>query len=213
MFYERTIEKTLRSVSESFPVLMLTGPRQVGKTTILRKIAGADRKMVSLDNPTIRAFAKQEPEMFLQRYAPPVLIYEVQYAPALLDYIKVNEHKQCGDFWLTGSQTFHLMKGVTELLAGRVGVVRLFGLSNSEITGKHFPEFTVDLQEMIRRARLVSSMNIGQVFERIFKGSIPHMYEAENVNRSVYYESYLETYLGRDIKDLSQVADELSFLN
>ena len=215
MFYDRTIEKTLRSVSASFPVLMLTGPRQVGKTTILEKIKDNGRKTVSLDNPTIRAFAKQEPEMFLQRYAPPVLIDEVQYAPELFDYIKVyvDTHKQCGDFWLTGSQTFHLMKSVTESLAGRVGVVRMLGLSNSEITGNHFSEFIIAPQELIRRMGLAAPMNINQVFERIFKGSMPRIYEIDNVNRSEYYESYLETYISRDIKDLSQVADELSFLN
>ena len=215
MFYERTIEKTLRSVSASFPVLILTGPRQSGKTTILKKIKDKNRKIVSLDNPTIRAFAKKEPEMFLQRYAPPVLIDEVQYVPELFDYIKVyaDAHKQCGDFWLTGSQTFHLMKNVTESLAGRAGVVRMLGLSNSEITGNHFAEFTVNPDELLRRAGLVEAMDITQVFQRIFKGSMPRMYELENINRDEYFESYLETYISRDIRDLSQVADELSFLN
>ncbi|MCL2155577.1 MAG: AAA family ATPase [Leptospirales bacterium] len=114
----------------------------MGKTTILKKMADPERKMVSLDNPTILAFAKQEPEIFLQRYAPPVLIDEVQYAPELFDYIKVyaDAHKQNGDFWLTGSQTFHLMKKVTASLAGRAGVVRMLGLSNSEISQNHLSE-------------------------------------------------------------------------
>jgi len=215
MFYERTIEKTLRSVSASFPVLMLTGPRQVGKTTILEKLKDNDRKVVSLDNPSIRAYAKQEPEMFLQRYEPPVLIDEAQYAPELFGYIKIyaDKHKRCGDFWLTGSQTFHLMKNVTESLAGRVGVVRMLGLSNSEITGNHFPEFSVDPTELIRRIILAPAMDIGQIYGRIFKGSMPRLYEMDNVDRNEYYESYLETYISRDIKDLTQVADELSFLN
>ena len=83
MFYERTIESTLRRISETYPVLMLTGPRQIGKTTLLTKMAESDRKVVSLDNPTFRAMAKSEPELFLQRYSPPVLIDEVQYAPVL----------------------------------------------------------------------------------------------------------------------------------
>jgi predicted AAA+ superfamily ATPase len=215
MFYERSIEKTLRSVSASFPVLMLTGPRQVGKTTILKKIADADRKSVSLDNPTFRALAKQDPEMFLQRYAPPVLIDEAQYAPELFDFIKIHadKHKQCGDFWLTGSQTFHMMKRVTESLAGRVGVIRMLGLSNSEITGNRFPEFTVDPHELMRRAEITEPMNLTQIFERIFKGSLPRVYEADNVTRDEYYESYLETYVSRDVRELSQVADELSFLS
>ena len=215
MFYDRTIEKTLKSINASFPVLILTGPRQAGKTTILKRIAEANRKIVSLDNPTIRSFAKREPELFLQRYAPPVLIDEVQYAPELFDYIKVyaDSRKQCGDFWLTGSQTFHLMKNVTESLAGRAGVIRMLGLSNSEISGNHFSEFKVDPEELIRRAGLAEPMNIRQVFERIFKGAMPRLYEMVNVNRDEYYESYLETYISRDIKDLAQVGDELAFLN
>ena len=87
MYYARTIEPTIKKINETFPVLIVTGPRQVGKTTLLTRLAREDRKIVSLDNPTIRAFAKTEPELFLQRYAPPVLIDEVQYAPELFDYI------------------------------------------------------------------------------------------------------------------------------
>ena len=89
MYYERTIEPVIQKISETFPVLIVTGPRQVGKTTLLTHLAESDRKIVSLDNPMIRAFAKSDPELFLQRYAPPVLIDEVQYAPELFDYIKV----------------------------------------------------------------------------------------------------------------------------
>ena len=215
MYYERTIEKTLESISDSFPVLLLTGPRQVGKTTLLTKMADNIRKTVALDSPTVRALAKNEPELFLQRYAPPVLIDEVQYAPELFDYIKVyvDKHKVNGDFWLTGSQTFHLMKRVTESLAGRVGVVRMLGLSNGEVRGKHFSAFTVDPQELMRRMDDIAAMNISEVFARIYKGSMPRLYETDTVDRDEYLESYLETYISRDIRDLSQVADELSFLN
>jgi predicted AAA+ superfamily ATPase len=215
VFYERSIEKTLRSISKSFPVLLLTGPRQVGKTTLLTKMADNNRKVVSLDSPTIRSLAKNEPEIFLQRYAPPVLIDEVQYAPELFDYIKVyvDAHKTNGDFWLTGSQTFHMMKRATESLAGRVGVVRMLGLSNSEITGRSFPPFKVEPMKLMQRMEQVSAMDIYELFARIFKGSMPRLYENDNVDRDEYFESYLETYISRDIKDLSQVADELSFLN
>ncbi len=215
MYYERTIEKTLRNISETFPVLLLTGPRQVGKTTLLTRMADKKRRIVSLDNPTVRALAKKEPELFLQRYAPPVLIDEVQYAPELFDYIKVyvDKHKKNGDFWLTGSQTFHVMKSVTESLAGRAGVVRLLGLSSSEINGNLFPPFTVEPEVLIKRMNDVPAMNILQVFERIYKGSMPRLYESDNVSGDGYYESYLETYISRDVKDLTQVGDELSFLN
>ena len=137
MFYERTITETIRNVSETFPVLLLTGPRQVGKSTILERLMEPERKKVSLDNPTVRLLAKTDPEMFLQRYAPPVLIDEVQYAPELFPYIKilVDERKNPGDFWLTGSQMFRMMKNVAETLAGRVGIVPMLGLTNSELQG------------------------------------------------------------------------------
>ena len=215
MFYQRTIEKVLRNINESFPVLLLTGPRQVGKTTLLNKMADNSRKIVSLDNPTVRAIAKNDPELFLQRYSPPVLIDEVQYAPDLFDNIKVyvDKNKTNGSFWLTGSQTFHMMKRVTESLAGRAGVVRMLGLSNSEITGRQFPAFAVEPEDLIKRMGEIPPMNISEVYARIYKGSMPRLYEFDNLDRDEYFESYLETYISRDIKDLSQVADELSFLN
>ena len=214
MFYERTIESTIRSISKTFPVLLVTGPRQVGKTTLLKKIAEKNRKYVSLDNPTNRSLAKNDPELFLQRFLPPVIIDEVQYAPELFDFIKIyaDEHKETGTFWLTGSQTFHLMKNVTESLAGRVGVVRMQGLSNSEINGLHFPQFEVDPKALIERMSFAPKLSLMEVFERIFKGSMPRLYENPNVNRDEYFESYLETYISRDIRDLTQVADELAFL-
>ena len=215
MYFERTIEKTLTSISESFPVLLLTGPRQVGKSTLLRKMAKSNRKLVSLGNPTIRAFAKTDPELFLQRYSPPVLIDEVQFVPELFDYIKeyVDNHKKNGDYWLTGSQTFHLMKHATESLAGRVGVARMLGLSNSEIQGIHSPPFIVEPNQLIDRMRQRQPMSLGDVYSRIFKGSMPRLYESAITDRDEFYESYLETYISRDIKDLSQFADELTFLS
>lgn len=215
MYYERTIEPALRKINKTFPVLIVTGPRQVGKTTLLTKIAEKDRKIVSLDNPTIRAFAKSDPELFIQRYAPPVLIDEVQYAPELFDYIKiyVDREKRCGDFWLTGSQTFRMMKHVTESLAGRAGIVQMLGLSSSEVRGLHFPPFHVDVPELMERMAQASPMTLIEVYTQIFRGSMPRLYENPDVDYAQYYESYLETYISRDIKDLSQVADETAFLN
>lgn len=215
MFYERTISPIINKINETFPVLILTGPRQVGKTTLLTHLASDERKVVSLDNPTIRATAKNDPEMFLQRYAPPVLIDEVQYAPELFDYIKVyvDREKRCGDFWLTGSQTFHMMKDVTQSLAGRAGIVRMLGLSNSEIGGQHFSPFAMDVDELTERMTVARRMSVTEVYERIFKGSMPRLYENESIDRAQYYESYIETYISRDVKDLSQIGDEMTFLN
>lgn len=214
MTFERNAKNTIIDVSKTFPVVLVSGPRQVGKSTLLTSLAEENRKIVSLDNPSIRALAKSDPELFLQRYSPPVLIDEVQYAPELFPFIKiiVDERKRPGDFWLTGSQMFKLMKNVTESLAGRVGIVPLLGLSNSEISNNNFDEFEVDPQKLIARLDSAKKMNINEVFERIFKGSFPHLYEVENVNLNIYFESYLETYLSRDVRELEQVGDETSFL-
>lgn len=215
MYYKRTIEDAVKNVSETFPVLLVSGPRQVGKTTLLSKLAEPERKQVSLDNPTVRALAKTDPELFLQRYAPPVLIDEVQYAPELFPYIKiiVDKNKRPGDFWLTGSQMFSMMKNVTETLAGRVGIVPMLGLSNSEIRGDHLSPFEVDVPELINRINCIKPMTLGEVFERIYKGSMPRLYDVENINQELYFESYLETYISRDIRNLEQVGDETAYIN
>lgn len=145
-----------------FPVLLLTGPRQVGKTTLLQRLAevqrkeGIDRKYVTLDDPDVRYLAKHDPALFLQRYTPPVLIDEIQYATELLPYIKmsVDSSHNKGDFWLTGSQAFHLMNNVSESLAGRVGIVSLLGLSDAEIYDEQSTPFTTELSRLLRSRSL-----------------------------------------------------------
>ena len=214
MFYERTVKQTILNVNETFPVLLVTGPRQVGKSTLLESLTEEGRKIVSLDNPTIRALAKTDPELFLQRYSPPVMIDEVQYAPELFPYIKtiVDKRKKNGDFWLTGSQMFRMMQNVTETLSGRVGIVQMLGLTNSEIDGNHFAPFEADVQKLITRLGQAKPMTVTEVFERIYKGSMPAVYKDDKMNLSVFYESYLDTYISRDIRELEQVANETAFL-
>ena len=134
MYFHRAIENALLCASEQFPALLLTGPRQAGKTTLLRHLCGNDRRYVTLDDMTLRELACNDPVLFLQQYHPPVLIDEIQYAPMLLPYIKmaIDEGSAKGTFWLTGSQHFNLMKGITESLAGRVAIVNLLGFSRRE---------------------------------------------------------------------------------
>lgn len=215
MFYERTIKATIKNISETFPVLLVTGPRQIGKTTVLESMLEPERKKVSLDNPTLRALAKSDPELFLQRYSPPVLIDEVQYAPELFPYIKiiVDERKRPGDFWLTGSQMFKMMKNVTETLAGRAGIIPMLGLSNSEINGQHYSPFELDTDMLISRINNARRMSVTEVFERIYRGSMPRLYEIEDINLETYFESYIDTYISRDVRDLEQVGNEVEFLN
>lgn len=149
----------------------------------------------------------------MQRYTPPVLIDEIQYAPELLPYIKmaVDKSKRNGDFWQTGSQAFHMMKSASESLAGRVGIINLLGLSNSEIYQAPSETFTTDPARLMARMDKVKKQGLNTLFERIFKGSMPRLYAQPQVDWETYYRSYVDTYLQRDIKDLTQVADEMTF--
>lgn len=213
MYIQRAIEETILSISRTFPVLLMTGPRQVGKTTLLKKLAGQERKYVTLDHPAVRELAVTEPELFLQRYAPPVMIDEIQYAPQLLPYIKIaaDQNKKMGDYWLTGSQMFHVMRDVSESLAGRVGIVNLLGLSNNELSATGSSIFTTDPNRLMERLKSAKPLGLGAVFQRIFTGAMPRLYEEPNTDWEEFYASYVQTYIQRDIRDLTQVADELSF--
>lgn len=220
-YIKRAAEDTIKRISKMFPILLVTGPRQVGKTTLLKRLAetekdaGINRKYVTLDDPAVRYLAKNDPALFLQRYTPPVLIDEIQYAIELLPYIKmsVDNSKRKGDFWITGSQAFHLMKNVSESLAGRVGIVNLLGLSDAEIYGEPSEPFQTDPQYLVKRLSVRSPKNLNEIYLRIFKGSMPELYADGNIDAETYYRSYVNTYLQRDIRDLTQVADEMQFYN
>lgn len=215
MYYRRILEDVIRKTSAAFPVILVTGPRQVGKTTLLTRMKEMNRKIVSLDSPIIRKLAKEDPELFLQRYKPPVLIDEIQYAPELFIYIKmyVDEHKKTGDFWLTGSQAFQMMKNITESLAGRVGIVNLYGLSDAEIDGVCRGEFNPEPAAVLKRLEQSRKKDVGEIFRRIYRGSMPRLYEKKETDLEQYLESYIGTYLTRDIRELDQVGDETAFLN
>lgn len=218
-YIKRAAENTVARVSKMFSVLLLTGPRQVGKTTLLQKMAedegkeGVRRKYVTLDDPDARYLAKRDPALFLQRYSPPVLIDEIQYAPELLPYIKmsVDRSKRKGDFWITGSQDFRLMKNVSESLAGRVGIVKLLGLSDAEIYQEPSEPFQSDASHLMERLPRKKKKGLNEIYLRIFKGSMPELYANENMDWETYYRSYVDTYLQRDIRDLAQVRDEMQF--
>ena len=213
-YIPRHLESIISQVTREYPVVLVTGPRQVGKTTMLKKLMeGTDRGYVTLDDLGERYLAKTDPELFLQLHRPPVLIDEVQYAPELFTYIKihVDQYHKPGDFWLTGSQAFKLMEGVQESLAGRVAVLSLTSLSQAEIFGKDDAPFTVDLEQLSQRKANRDVTDTHGIFERIFRGSMPAIVSGQNSNSHIFYSSYLTTYIERDVRELSDSIDALKF--
>ncbi len=216
MYYKRNIDDLIENISDTFPVLLVTGPRQVGKTTLLEHLKGEGRSYVTLDDLDERALAKTDPALFLQRHKPPVIIDEVQYAPELFSAIKIiaDKEKKNGLFWLTGSQKFELMKGISETLAGRVGICELLGLSQTEIekrTHDFHPFLPSD--DFISKAFLSKQKgkDLQQVYEDIWRGSFPKIVSDRKVSRDVFYSSYVQTYVQRDVRDLSKIGDLATF--
>jgi predicted AAA+ superfamily ATPase len=214
---ERTLKKVVHEASGSFPVLLVTGPRQVGKTTLLESCAEISRTYVTLDDLEARALAVNDPALFLQTHKPPLLIDEVQYAPVLFPYIKmhVDRRKISGDFWLTGSQKYLLMKEVTESLAGRVAIIDMLGLSSLEIAGRADKSIPfLPTPEWVERARphAVSS-HVDEVYRRIWLGSYPRLVTDSAAPRDMFYNSYLQTYLERDVKDIMNIGSTVAFYN
>lgn len=218
MYITRHMEKPVMELNEQYPVLLLTGPRQVGKTTMLEhliEVEGKGRKKVSLDDLTLRELAKTDPKMFFQLYQPPLLIDEVQYAPELFPYIKimVDERHQPGDFWLTGSQLFKMMEGVQESLAGRVALLHLSPLSQSEIMKRPpEPPFSLELPLLSERQNGRQMLNTPEVFQHIHQGGMPALVTGTYSNASIFYSSYIDTYMERDVRRLSNDIDSLKFL-
>lgn len=216
MYTDRTLEIFFKKAGSQFPVMLLTGARQVGKTTFLQHFGGDRRAYVTLDDPLVLSLAKKDPALFMQRFPPPVLIDEIQYAPELLPFIKmpVDRSKQMGAFWLTGSQPFHLMQGVSESLAGRVGIVQMLGLSRRESVGQsqESTPFLPTPELLESRPQSSTALSLKELYKLIWRGSFPAMALPGGTDRDLFFSSYVQTYLQRDVGALARVGDEMSFL-
>jgi hypothetical protein len=216
MYVARTLEAAIVRASEQFPVVLLTGARQVGKTTLLRHLCQEERTYVTLDDPLVLSLAKADPALFMQRFPPPVLIDEIQYATELLPHIKMAADRagHPGLFWLTGSHQFHLMAGVSESLAGRVAVMHLLGLSRPELLdqGMSAPPFMPWPDEIARLTRQRAALTVKELYRLIWRGALPAIALNDEVERDLFYGSYVQTYLQRDVRDLARVGDEMAFL-
>jgi len=214
-YIPRHAERKFTNMSSFFKVVLVTGARQVGKTTMLRHLYGGEnRTYVTLDNLMARNLAKTDPVLFFQTYKPPIIIDEVQYAPELFSQIKIlcDESGETGLFWLTGSQQFNMMKNVQETLAGRVGILEMFSLSKNEKDGIIFDNILdFSLQCLQSRKVQVPRNDIINVFDHIWRGGMPQVINADAELLQEYFSSYVNTYLMRDVAELGGITDTLRF--
>ena len=214
-YIHRTLEQKIMDISRDYSCLLLIGPRQVGKTTMLEHLMkGSARRKVTLDDAENRRLAQSDPALFLEMHPAPVLIDEVQYAPQLFSYIKINVDNGAapGSYWLTGSQAFQLMELAQESLAGRTAIVHMSALSQSELYGDGTTEpLSINLEKLNHRKEHLSSCNSVEMFERIWSGGMPGHRSGRYTDRDVFYSSYIQTYINRDVSDMIPGVDKLLF--
>lgn len=212
-YIKRDIEKTIIKLNKEYSCILLTGSRQVGKSTLLKHLMKSSRTYVTLDDLEERKLAKNDPAMFFQIHSLPIFIDEVQYAPELFSYIKitVDNGAKPGSFWLTGSQSFSLMELAQESLAGRTAILHLPAISQHELYGKkdNIP-FIIDLDSLKQRKNLYKPASLKEIYERIWKGSLPALLSGKYSDNNIYYSSYVQTYINRDVLDIAKV-DKLLF--
>ncbi|MCL1865525.1 MAG: ATP-binding protein [Spirochaetes bacterium] len=213
MYIKRHIEEAVLKRANMKGAVVVTGARQVGKTTLIENLKPQIPK-VSLDDLPTRRRAINSPSTFFNITPPPIFVDEVQYAPEIFHYIKIlldNSHNK-GDFFLTGSQSFELMKNVTESLAGRAGILELLGLSLREINGEVWNKpFIPTLENLKKRSTNKTDLRIPDIWKIIHRGSLPELALNADFDWADFYADYIKTYIERDVRTLTQVADEDSF--
>ena len=213
MLYKRHADEAIRKLSKMFGAVLVTGARQVGKTTLLQEVAG-NIGYVSLDDKIQLVNAVEQSGTFFKDNPPPVFVDEVQYAPTLFPQIKLilDKDKKKGQFYLSGSQQFKMMKNVSESLAGRLGILNLPGLSLREMYGVSFREpFLPTNEYFANRQKLKADISYADVWNIIHRGSYPELCANHDYDWQMFYASYVRTYIERDVRDLAQVADTVKF--
>ncbi len=205
---ERILARTINKALRTFPAIVLTGPRQSGKTTLFKKMFSKTHAFANLEDPDVRMRAKSDPRSFLERYKPPVIIDEIQYAPELLSYIKtkIDENRKPGQWLLTGSQNFILMHNVTESLAGRAAVLSLLPFSLSERVDN--ARQAKDILGWQKASREIEDIKKGvSLSEILLRGFYPEIASNRKVDRQLWCSSYITTYLERDVRNISNIGD------
>ncbi len=200
--YNREATEVIKKISDTFRVLLVTGPRQTGKTTLLKSLKPENMGYVTLDDKILRKQAQDDPKLFLEEHPAPLFIDEAQYAPDLFSYIKINvdNSKAKGQYWITGSQQFNLMKNASESLAGRVGIVNLNSFTYSEIVKNENKDlFNPD------KLKKAAKIEVNDLFEIIFKGGMPEFYDNPKIDRNLYFQNYINTYIEKDVRELIEI--------
>ena len=214
VYIKRHLEKAVLDRAGEKGAVVVTGARQVGKTTMIQMIK-PDIPNITFDDISVRNAAISEPAAFLQLNPPPLFIDEVQYVPELFPYIKISldKSKRKGEYFLTGSQRFEVMKNVSESLAGRAGILQLQGLSLREMKNEGWSEpFLPTLDYLTKRRKKKTNIPIKEAWQIIHRGCLPELFAEQGFSWQNYYSDYTKTYIERDVRKLTQVADEMQFM-
>lgn len=212
MYIKRHLEKTIKKYKDNFPVVLVTGPRQVGKSTVFKNLY-PDVKYVTLDDPYILSVINSDPLGYLKSMPTPLILDEIQRAPNSFLTLKymVDQDRKYGMYLLTGSQKFQLMKGVSDSLAGRIGIIDMLGLSNREIYNDDFNIPFLPNSEYLNNRQTKINFTNSQLWGRIHRGSMPELYNNPNLDWEQYYSSYIATYIDRDINQIANITNKLAF--